>query len=355
VNKLSLCMIVKNEELKLSRCLDSVQEIVDEIIIVDTGSTDNTIEIASKYDAKIFKFKWTRNLDEARNYSLSKSSGDWNLVLDADEYIDRSSANEIRKFITENHAIGRICRLDEFYIDNQIRYSKVYLSRLFPSGIYYVGNIHEQVISDLPRINTNIQVMHDGYVQENKTKRNLLILLKELEDYPEDLYLNYQVAKQYYLKKEYNKANIFFVKAYIHSNKKEYFFPMLVVDYLYNCRFLKKFKEGLKIIQQEKQNLDFYTDFHFISGLFFMDIVFYDVNIYQSYFSLIEQEFICCLEIGEMYDYDSVQGTGSYLAFYNLGVYNEVIGNLDAALFLYNEAAKLGYQKAKERIYILKN
>ena len=82
---LSICMIVKNEELNLAKCLMSVKPVADEIIVVDTGSTDKTKAIASALGAKVFDFTWTNDFSEARNYSLSKASGDWILVLDADE------------------------------------------------------------------------------------------------------------------------------------------------------------------------------------------------------------------------------------------------------------------------------
>ncbi|MBI2666920.1 polysaccharide deacetylase family protein, partial [Candidatus Woesearchaeota archaeon] len=85
--KISLCMIVKNEEKFLDACLCSVQNIVDEIIIIDTGSTDKTKEIAQKHHAKIYDFKWIDDFAAARNFSLQQATGDWILILDADEEI----------------------------------------------------------------------------------------------------------------------------------------------------------------------------------------------------------------------------------------------------------------------------
>ena len=83
--KLSLCMIVKNEEKFLAGCLESVKNIVDEIIIVDTGSTDKTIEIANSYNAKVYHFEWKNDFSLARNESIKHATGDWILILDADE------------------------------------------------------------------------------------------------------------------------------------------------------------------------------------------------------------------------------------------------------------------------------
>src|SRR3990167_5438874 len=90
---LSLCMIVKNEEKYLEQCLNSVKDLVDEIIIVDTGSTDKTKEIWKKFDfahkIKFFDFKWIDDFSAARNESLKHAAKDWILVLDADEVLDK--------------------------------------------------------------------------------------------------------------------------------------------------------------------------------------------------------------------------------------------------------------------------
>ena len=88
---ISLCMIVKNEEKVLSRCLDSIKDLVDEIIIVDTGSTDRTLETASPYTDKIYSYKWTDDFSSARNYSFSKASMDYCMWMDADDVLEESS------------------------------------------------------------------------------------------------------------------------------------------------------------------------------------------------------------------------------------------------------------------------
>lgn len=96
---LSVCMIVKNEESNLAKCLMSAKPVADEIIVVDTGSTDKTKAIASALGAKVFDFPWTDNFSEARNHSLSKASGDWILVLDADEVISQQDHAGLRSLI----------------------------------------------------------------------------------------------------------------------------------------------------------------------------------------------------------------------------------------------------------------
>jgi glycosyltransferase involved in cell wall biosynthesis len=104
---ISLCMIVKNEEEHLAQCLMSVKSIVSEMIVVDTGSTDKTKAIASALGAKVFDFPWAYDFSEARNYSLSKASGNWILVLDADEIVSPSDHDKLKKLI-KNKAEKRV-------------------------------------------------------------------------------------------------------------------------------------------------------------------------------------------------------------------------------------------------------
>lgn len=98
---LSLCLIVKNEEENISRCLKSVKGLVDEIIVVDTGSTDRTIELAYELGANVYSFEWINDFSSARNYSFSKATKDYILWLDADDIITEESCNEI-KYLLEN-------------------------------------------------------------------------------------------------------------------------------------------------------------------------------------------------------------------------------------------------------------
>jgi GT2 family glycosyltransferase/Flp pilus assembly protein TadD/predicted SAM-dependent methyltransferase/predicted O-methyltransferase YrrM len=98
-NTLSVCMIVKNEEKNIVKCLKSVRAIVDEMIIVDTGSTDKTKDIAKIFGAKVFDFPWTGDFSLARNHSLAQASGDWILILDADEVISTLDHKRLLKTI----------------------------------------------------------------------------------------------------------------------------------------------------------------------------------------------------------------------------------------------------------------
>jgi len=352
LNTLSLVMIVKNESEKLKRCLDSVKDLVDEMIIVDTGSEDATKEIAQSYGAKIFDYIWVQDFAKARNFALQHSTGKWNLVLDADEYLNKNECEKIKEFIKGPKCIGRIKQINKFIQDGEIKESQAIISRLFPKGIYYVGAIHEQVHSaKLPRINTNINIYHDGYFLTNKSDRNIQLLEHAISLNPNDAYMLFQLANEYRILGEYEKASVFFQKSYISLTPYDGFKSLLVVNYLYNIIANKSdWQQGLDIISKEIHNLSDYPDFYFVCGYFYMELVFSNVNEYIHYFSNIEQFYLKCLEIGETDKYDSVKGTGSFRAAYNLGVFYETNNNLIKAKYYYELSAIEQYEPAVNRL-----
>ena len=119
----SLCMIVKNEEKVLARCLDSVRDLMDEIIIVDTGSEDRTKEIAAKYTDKVYDFPWTGNFSEARNFSFSMASCDYIYAADADEVVDEENREKFRRL---KETILPEVEIVQMYYGNQLSHGTVY-------------------------------------------------------------------------------------------------------------------------------------------------------------------------------------------------------------------------------------
>ncbi|MCX7875602.1 MAG: glycosyltransferase [Melioribacteraceae bacterium] len=216
MTKISLCMIVKNEEKYLSECLESVKNIVDEIIIVDTGSTDNTIDIAKNYNAKVFHFDWINDFSAARNFSISQATGNWILYLDADERLDASSVSELKRLTNQKQKTAYNCivrNIDSTYgHDNSNRYP-----RLFPNneGIKFEGKVHEQISNSLLEnkidlINANIIIVHIGYditLEEKKKKaeRNLTLLLQEFS-INKSPYIAYQLGLTYQIINDVDNA-----------------------------------------------------------------------------------------------------------------------------------------------------
>lgn len=120
---ISLCMIVKNEEAVLSRCLNSIVDLMDEIIIVDTGSTDKTKEIAARYTKNLYDFKWTGSFSDARNFSFSKATMDYIYCADADEVLDEENH---KKFAMLKKGLLPEIDIVQMYYSNQLSFNTIY-------------------------------------------------------------------------------------------------------------------------------------------------------------------------------------------------------------------------------------
>ncbi len=201
--KLSLCMVVKNEEFYLPQCLKSVKDVVDEIIILDTGSTDKTPQIAQQFGANVYPFNWCNDFAKARNAALSYAKGDWILVLDADEVLTPEVVPAIRDAIKDDHLILLNLIRQEIGA-SQSPYSLV--SRLFRNHpqLSFIHPYHatvddsvNQLIQQKPdwKIATlpQIAILHEGYqaaaiAQRNKWQMAKTVMESYFQQNPTDAY-----------------------------------------------------------------------------------------------------------------------------------------------------------------------
>lgn len=352
---ITLCMIIKNEEDKLRRSLESAQKYFDSIVVVDTGSTDGARDTAVKSGCEVFDFAWIDDFSAARNFSISKAKRDWIFILDSDEYITSFNEASVAEFVRAKKAIGRVKRTDSFMVDGILGQSNCYTLRLFPCEVGYTGRIHEQLDSPLPRVTVPVVLFHDGYEERaaEKAERNLRILRNELTEHP-SAYIHYQLSREYKYIEDYARENEELRRAYYSADKLAHYFPVLCVHYLYNLIKLRRFKDGLNVIEAQKSRFDGYPDFHFVCGLFYMDLVLSDVNKYGSYFNRIEASYLKCIAIGENHTCDGVIGTGSFLALHNLGAFYESMGKIDKAKEYYAQAVVYDYAPSLERFGQLK-
>ena len=161
--KINLVMIVKNEARSLERCLGAAKPLADRMIVVDTGSEDETVEIARRMGAEVFFFSWINDFAAARNFALEQSDGDWNLVLDADEYLRPVSRRKLEESLGARRGrwLGGLLRYDSYPDGQEVSVSSSVLPRLLPAGIRYTGRIHEQPDGDCPCYVLPLEADHD--------------------------------------------------------------------------------------------------------------------------------------------------------------------------------------------------
>ena len=223
---LSLCMIVKNETELLADCLESVADIVDQIVMVDTGSTDNTIEIAKHFNAEIYHYPWDNHFAKARNQSISHAKGDWILWMDADEKLLPESRPKIMQLLQPvQKPVAYKVQIQNLQKDQKT----IIISdghRLFTNnmGIQFSGRIHEQISPSINKLDgkirdSEIHILHRGYSytgkkEKQKNKRNRKLLQKMVEEEPDNAYAHYTLGQFYGLNKNHDRAKKHYKKAY---------------------------------------------------------------------------------------------------------------------------------------------
>lgn len=189
--KISACIIAKNESLNIERCLESLKNAADEIIVADTGSTDDTIRIAESYGARVFHYEWDNNFSNAKNYALDRATGDWIIFLDADEYLEQTARTKLPQVLRLIHPVKAHnavrCRMiqTDGYKGRVIGENPTIRIFRNDKSIRYAGAVHEQPLKNGEPLkaafvkNMELIVYHTGYSAanlHNKFQRNLLLL-----------------------------------------------------------------------------------------------------------------------------------------------------------------------------------
>ncbi len=285
---LSLCMITKNEEKNIKACLESMINIADEIIIVDTGSTDKTVEIAKSYGAKVFSHKWNDDFSEARNVSLEKATKDWIIVLDGDEVLPQEDGKKLKHLINTTSMEALYLRLENI-VDNKSLGDAVVL-RVFRNNKSYRfrNKMHEQVIFSIEEYAgkdkiqaTNLRILHYGYDpkiynMEDKQKRNLKIL----ESYPEeerDGYFYYAIGNEYSRANDIKKSLDMYYKGLKYANNYypnllPSYLPYLILNISKSLSILKKYDEAINVLSEFKKKYPNFRDLYFLQCLYYIEI-----------------------------------------------------------------------------------
>ena len=349
--RLSLCMIVKDEENYITNCLKSVKDYVDEMIIVDTGSSDQTVEICSSFGAKVLSFPWNGSFSDARNFGLDNATGDWILWLDADEEVDAADAYKLREILDFNDQILSI-HLVNYYGESPDPHKTfdVAHTRLFQNykGFKFKNNIHEMLNADevfayleeFPTIKTvPIKVYHYGYLDttndtKKKFERNFSLLEKELQQEHHSPWIEYHLASEYNRIQQYGPAFDYVNRSIMGFLKLQQTPPSIIYRLKYSILISSGSIEGaLPAIDKAIALYPDYVDLHFYKA-----IILYVKELYQEAIATFEH----CLQLGEDHLHHLVlKGVGSFQALYYKGCCHEKLGEIDVAAKIYAEAAQL--------------
>ena len=324
-NEISLCMIVKNEEKCLPTCLESIKDVVDEIIIVDTGSTDKTVDIARNYGAKVYYFKWNNNFSEARNVSLKYATKDWILIMDADD--------ELRGEYKKNFKLLLNSKLEDnlVYFFETLNYYgdkpddnciTINLNpRMFKNGrgFHYEGEIHNQLIcpnNEHGAICNDVKIYHYGYLDKNivskkKRKRNISILNKLIEKEPNNKFNYFNLGNEYIALDNPKKALEYYYKAYEDFNPDTGFSPALVLRIIVCNYNIREYTKALNFIDTATKYYPKFTDLYFFKSLVYKNL---------GKITLQIKALNKCVEIGEPpSQLKFFYGSESFKAYFELG------------------------------------
>lgn len=351
---ISICIITKNECDMLKQCLEHIKPYADasnhEIVIVDTGSTDNTVEMCKAFTDKIFYFEWINDFSAARNFAAQKASHDWILCIDSDEYVSTWDENGLQKHISGKiNLIGNIIQSNTCGFGENQYLSNDRASRLYNRTEYHFCRpIHEQLEPyDANKghhyQSVNIIADHMSYAGtpeelKAKSERNISMLKAELAKTPNDPYILFQLGQSYYMIEDYKTANYYYnlgLSEDVDPNLG--YVSTMVVSYGYTLINLKQYDKAL-MLEGIYDTFGNRADFVFLMGLIYLNNGFIEEAIIQ-------------FNKATTFDFAKVEGANSYRAWYNLGVIYECTGHIDTAIRHYQKCGN--YAPALKRLALL--
>ena len=346
---LSLCMIVKDEEEMLPGCLEPLRGVVDEMIVVDTGSTDRTVEIAESFGARVVHFPWNGSFADARNASIEAATGDWVIYLDADEHMEPADARGLRGLL------GRTWR-EGFYLvetnytggaeaGSAVTHMALRIWRRRPQ-YRFSGRIHEQKTHTMPiylpeRFEaTRIRVRHYGYLNQriaskDKSRRNIQLLEQEAQE-SRTPFTDYNLGSEYLVLGEHAEARMHFDRAWDALREQGLqsvgYAPLLVARVARARREVGDYDGAMAAVDEGLEQFPDHTD-----------LVLEATVTARSRGDLVGAAALAerCLAMGDApADYSATMGAGTFLALALLGEIRLAQGDLAASEELYRRCLR---------------
>ena len=336
--RLSLCMIMRDEEEHLARCLASVQGVVDEIVIVDTGSVDRSVEIAESFGARVLHEEWRGDFATPRNTGIDAATGDWILILDADEEL--MDGARVRELLHEEDLEG-YCLREVNFIGEELGVESVVNSafRLFRNkpAYRYNGALHEQIMGAVDPVGgvctrfVGIEIHHYGYLEpttraKEKTDRNMAIVLDEVARKPTDSFTLFNAGVEYQRIGEHETALEYFRRSFAElSSLKAYYASLLLRNIVASLHSLERWDEALDVLADGLQAYPDFTDMHYLQG---------QIQTSRREYRAAVKSFRRAIELGDHGGerYLAQAGMGSFYSWHALGQLYEMMGDSHEAV-----------------------
>lgn len=337
MTELCLVVIARDEARCIARCLESAKPLVDRMLVLDTGSTDNTPDQALALGASVHHYTWENDFAAARNRALELASAPWVLVLDADEWVPDGSpiTQPLRAHMAEHAGQAGLIRVrSEIICGDHSQVADTWLPRLLPGDTRYKGRIHEQPMTRRSDRRVDFTVLHDGYSaseHQRKRQRNAALLERAAAENPDDPYLLFQLGVEAEAVNDWARASLFYNRAgEISRNSAAPFMHSLAHRRIHVLCRANRVEEALEVGLDATREWADSADIFFAFGNACLDAAMRDLSrAMDVWIPAAEAAWLRCLEIGESSKYNShVLGRGSNLAAHNLRVIRELTSNL---------------------------
>lgn len=285
---LGIHLIMKNEEAVLSSCLKSVAMIADEIIAVDTGSSDRSVEIAASFGAHVLRKPWVDDFSEIRNTALQEAGTDWILWIDADERAV-AGVEQVKQEVARCTADAKLVKMESLYGEHPEERIIFYAARLFrnQAGLRFRGRIHEQLLIPGESVSTAVkypvsalELKHSGYLPsiiegKKKRERNVRILQRCLSDNSGNAFHLYNIGVTCCGLRRLEEANQYFEHCYQQAQPQAPYRASLIRDWARLLMVMKQELHAIELIHREIERYSDYADLYYIQGLCFQQLGFH--------------------------------------------------------------------------------
>lgn len=330
----SVCMIAKNEDNHIEECLKRLRPCRFEIIVVDTGSVDRTVEIAHKYADRVFHFAWCDDFSSARNFSIQQAANDWVLIIDCDEYLENVYLADLEEILSRNRdSVGMITRNNPYTVQGTRSIMSERIGRLFNRNFcHYEGTVHEQVRTlqgkEPQSFSIPLTFYHEGYVEESdkrmRATRNLEMLLHDLILKGPSPYMYFQLGQNYLSLNDLEKAAHYYkLGLELNTDPASDFAQNMLEAYGYCLMNLAKYDTAMAL----KEHYDQFSnraDFVYLMGMLHMK-------------KGEAKEAIAEFEKATKLSTPSRRGVNSYRAYFQIADIYESMGDFENAKSYYKK------------------